>query len=336
MNSSVRGRPRLRASCTRAQTASRGLPSGAVAPLSGPGSPPARSPTRSASDVRNENGRKPARSTSAGGWTATGPFGRTGTRRSKATSSSLRSGRATTRSMNPCSYRNSERWKPGGSSWAIVPAETRDPANPIRASGSARLMSPTAANEAKTPPVVGSDRTLRNGTPALRRRSIAASVLASCISANVPSCIRAPPDALTTTSGTRDSRAYSAARVTFSPTTAPIDPPMNPKSMTHSATGVPPRVAVPQTAASRIPVAVWAAASRSGYDFWSTNPSRSTDWRPESRSVHEPGSVSCSSRADAARRKWWPHVMHTRSALSSCLLNSIVSQVGHLVHRSGG
>ena len=38
-------------------------------------------------------------------------------------------------------------------------------------------------------------------------------------------------------SGTRAARAYSAARVTFSPTTAPIEPPMNPKSMTQIATG---------------------------------------------------------------------------------------------------
>ncbi len=166
--------------------------------------------------------------------------------------------------MKPCSNRNSERWKPGGSSWAMVPAETRDPANPISASGSAMLTSPTDANEANTPPVVGSDRTDRNGTPPARSRSSAASVLASCIRARVPSCIRAPPDALTTMSGTRRSRAASAARVTFSPTTAPIDPPMNPKSITQMATRWPPMAPVPQTAASRMPVAAWAASSRSG------------------------------------------------------------------------
>ena len=39
---------------------------------------------------------------------------------------------------------------------------------------------------------------------------------------------------------------------------------MNPKSMTHTATGMPPIVAVPQTAASRIPVAVWAASEPVG------------------------------------------------------------------------
>ena len=93
---------------------------------------------------------------------------------------------------------------------------------------------------------------------------------------------------------------------------------------------------VPQTAASRIPVAVWAATSRSGYGFWSTKPSGSTDWRPASRSAHVPGSRSCSRRAAADRRKWWPQVGQTRSALSSCLLKSIFSHDGHLVHRSGG
>ena len=41
-------------------------------------------------------------------------------------------------------------------------------------------------------------------------------------------------------------------------------------------------------------------------------------------------------RASADRRKWWPQVVQTRRFFSSCLLNSIVEQVGHLVHRSGG
>ena len=103
-----------------------------------------------------------------------------------------------------------------------------------------------------------------NGTPAARSRSSAATVFASCMSASVPSCIRAPPDADTTISGRRLARAYSAARVTFSPTTAPIEPPMNPKSITQIATGRPSIVPVPQTAASFIPVASWAAAIRSG------------------------------------------------------------------------
>ena len=56
--------------------------------------------------------------------------------------------------------------------------------------------------------------------------------------------------------------------------------------------------AVPHMAASRIPVAVCAAVSRSGYAFWSTKPSASTDCRPASRSSHVP-STSCSIRVDA-------------------------------------
>ena len=93
------------------------------------------------------------------------------------------------------------------------------------------------------------------GTPPARNRSSAARVLASCISASVPSCMRAPPDALTTISGTRAASACSAARATFSPTTAPIEPPMNPKSITQIATSVPAIAPVPHRAASRIPVA---------------------------------------------------------------------------------
>jgi hypothetical protein len=84
------------------------------------------------------------------------------------------------------------------------------------------------------------------------------------MSDSVPSCIRAPPEAEATRSGVRLASAASAARVTFSPTTAPIEPPMNPKSITAATTGRPSIVPVPHTAASRIPVVSCAAAIRSG------------------------------------------------------------------------
>jgi hypothetical protein len=87
------------------------------------------------------------------------------------------------------------------------------------------------------------------------------------MSASVPSCIRAPPEADTTISGIRSTNASSAARVTFSPTTEPIEPPMNPKSMTQTATAWPSMAPTPHTAASRSPVASWADAIRSGYGF---------------------------------------------------------------------
>ena len=177
MNSSVRGRRRLRASCTLAHTSSFAAasggatataPSGATAGTVTGGaavsgstsvsvpSPLVSSPTRSASVVRNENGRK-AGTSSIGSGSSTVPFA--GSSRRRLASSSWSSDRATTRSMKPWLNRNSERWKPGGSSVAMVPAVTRAPAKPMSASGSATFTSPTAANEAKTPPVVGSDRT---------------------------------------------------------------------------------------------------------------------------------------------------------------------------------
>ena len=70
-------------------------------------------------------------------------------------------------------------------------------------------------------------------------------------------------DADTTISGMRSEAAPSAARAIFSPTTDPMEPPMNPKSMTVTATGRPPIRPLPQIAASRMPVLTWAAASRS-------------------------------------------------------------------------
>ena len=124
------------------------------------------SPTRSARVDRNDSGRN-AGHVRLG--VDDGPVlrrGRAGAGAGRA-SSSRSSSRATTRSTNPWLDRNSARWKPGGSSAAIVPAVTRAPAKPMSASGSAMLTSPTAANEANTPPVVGSDRTDTNGTPAM-------------------------------------------------------------------------------------------------------------------------------------------------------------------------
>ena len=207
----------------------------------------------------------------------------------------------------------------------------------MSAFGSATLMSPRAANDAKTPPVVGSDRTLMNGTPAARSRSRAATVFASCIRASVPSCIRAPPDAETTMSGSRWSRAYSAARVTFSPTTAPIDPPMNPKSITQIATGRPSIEPVPQTAAS-----LHAGRELGGRDpvrvgLLVDEPER-VDRLEAGVALDERAVVERGARA--GRRPTGGSGGRTTGrpawTLSSCLLNSISSQEGHFVQRSGG
>ena len=52
----------------------------------------------------------------------------------------------------------------------------------------------------------------------------------------MPSYIRAPPLVEMMTSGNSFSVAFSISRVSFSPTTDPIEPPRNVKSMMPSAT----------------------------------------------------------------------------------------------------
>ena len=190
----------------------------------------------------------------------------------------------------------------------------------MSALGSAMLTSPSAANEAKTPPVVGSVMRLMKGTPASASRPSAATVLASCISDSVPSCMRAPPDAETTISGSRSSSACSAARVTFSPTTVPIEPPMNAKSMTHIATFVPAdRARAPDR-----------GVADAGADPRRLEPLGVRLLVDEAEHVHrfEAGvllaeqsrSSSSARRASTRSRKWWPQRVQTRWFLSSCLL----------------
>ena len=65
----------------------------------------------------------------------------------------------------------------------------------------------------------------------------AVTVLAICISEKMPSCMRAPPEALTVTNGAWRVAERSAARATFSPTTLPMLAPMNAKSSATSSTG---------------------------------------------------------------------------------------------------
>src|SRR5438105_1387288 len=156
------------------------------------------------------------------------------------------------------------------------------------------------------------------------------------MSARVPSCMRAPPDAETMTRALRETRARSAARVIFSPTTLPIDPPMNSKSITTSSTGLAPIAAVPAMAASRSPLFACAAAMRSGYGLLSTKPSGSPETSAPSISMNEPLSTSSSTRARAPMRKWCSHLLHTLRLRASCLLKSISSHVGHFVQRWSG
>ena len=63
------------------------------------------------------------------------------------------------RSTIPCSLWNSAVWKPSGSLSLVVCSITRAPVNPILAPGSANTTSAAVANEAVTPPKVGSVKT---------------------------------------------------------------------------------------------------------------------------------------------------------------------------------
>ena len=68
---------------------------------------------------------------------------------------------------------------------------------------------------------------------------MAAEVLAICMRESTPSCIRAPPDVQTSTSGIFLSCERRASRAIFSPTTEPIEPPMKAKFMTPRWSGSP-------------------------------------------------------------------------------------------------
>ena len=163
-------------------------------------------------------------------------------------------------SMSPCSSANSAVWNPSGSSCLMVSRITRCPANPMSAPGSAKMMSPCMANDAVTPPVVGSVSTVMKGRWAAPRRSTAQDTFAICISETSPSCMRAPPDAQNTTTGRRSAMARSIIAATFSPTACPIEPMKKPDSMTPMAKGSPAMVARPVRTASSSPLfARWSA-----------------------------------------------------------------------------
>jgi len=109
------------------------------------------------------------------------------------------------------------------------------------------------AYDAVTPPVVGSVSREMNGSRASATRASAAEIFAICIRERMPSCIRAPPEVETMISGSFFSTLRSAARVIFSPTTDPIEPPMKPYSMAQTTTGMPSSFPSAQRTASPLP-----------------------------------------------------------------------------------
>ena len=93
---------------------------------------------------------------------------------------------------------------------------------------------------------------------------MAAAVLAICIREKMPSCIRAPPLAAKMMRGRRRRVAYSAARVTFSPTAVPMLPMKKRLSSTTHTALCPMILPTAATAASRRPVSSSRTASLAG------------------------------------------------------------------------
>ncbi len=177
----------------------------------------------------------------------------------------FKSSRSTIPSTNPCSIWNSALWKPLGSFWPMVCSMTRGPAKPISAPGSARIISPSMAKLAVTPPVVGSVSTDTYKSPASECFLRAAAVLAICIREMIPSCIRAPPEQVKSTTGSRSLVARSTASAIFSPTTWPMLPIRNLASQMPRQTFSPSIRASPTVTPSWSPVFSFTSFSFSSY-----------------------------------------------------------------------
>ena len=143
---------------------------------------------------------------------------------------------------------------------------TLGPAKPSNAPGSAIIISPLLAKLAIAPPIVGLVRTEIYKPPLLLSSAIAELVFTICIKDKTPSCILAPPpEPEIIIRGSFFSIALSIMMVNLSPTTEPILPPINPKSVTPMATDFPPNFPSPITTASSSPVVCSPFLSFSSY-----------------------------------------------------------------------
>src|SRR5271155_915334 len=188
------------------------------------------------------------------------------------------------------------------------------------------------ANDAVTPPVVGSVSTETYGTFALSSRANAAEILASCIRLTTPSIILAPPDADTIISGVCESSARSTARVIISPTTAPILPPMNAYSITLATTARPSNLPRALITASLSPVSCCACRSRDEYGFKSTNFKGSVDDKFSSNVSYSFSSSNSDNRVRASMRKCFSHLGQTFKFSSRSFFQIICRQFSHLTH----
>ncbi len=217
----------------------------------------------------------------------------------------------------------------------MVCSMTRGPAKPSRAAGSAMMMSHRVAKDAATPPKVGSVIRDRVRMPASSSSPSMLLVLAICMSEMTPSCMRAPPEAVTIRSGTRSRNASSPARVMASPTTEPRLPPMKRKSMAATITGCPSIRPRAHRTASSSPVRARVSRSRSWYGLESIKPSGSASNTGMASCSIESGSSSWLSRSLAVSGACQPQSAQTRCACTNLLPYSMARQPPHRNHRPG-
>ena len=148
--------------------------------------------------------------------------------------------------------------------------------------------------------------------------------------------MRAPPEAEKHTSGQPSSSARSPAMAKRSPTTEPIDPPMNAKSNAQATSGRCPSVPSIAISASRSPLDFCAALIRSEYFFWSLNLSTSVGPSAAPSSRVESGSNSASSRTRARIGMWCPHFGQTSRFSSSSGRYRTAPHLSHFSHSPSG
>ena len=106
-----------------------------------------------------------------------------------------------------CSYADAAPCDSWGSGTPVSCSTTRGPANPMVAPSTAARRSHSDPYDANAPPVVGDRCTAKDRRPRLPCSAAARDVRAIWMSATIPSCMRAPPDAVNATNAPTTSTA---------------------------------------------------------------------------------------------------------------------------------
>ena len=173
-------------------------------------------------------------------------------------------------SIIPCSSRNSERWKPSGSFWRMVCSMTRGPgeADQRLGLGEDDVAQPGEGGRHAAGGGVEQHRDVRLAAVAeagdAPRRSSPSASARRC----PPACARRRRRR-TRSPGTCSSCARSKTRVTFSPTTEPIEPPMNSKTKQPTETWWPSMRPTPEMNASFSPSVLARGLQRGPCTSWS-------------------------------------------------------------------